>query len=106
MVLSGEPLLPLTIARARIVGGFVETTSDEARPEERLLAVALDDPAVERIHRLADVDDDVKERIEAFVRSYKQDEDVEVSFDGWFDREAALDRLQRDFKAGRKRTAK
>ena len=106
MVLSGEPLLPLTIARARIVGGFVESTTDEADPEERLIAVAIDDPAVERIHRIADLDPDLKDRIEAFVRTYKQNEDVEVSFDGWFDREAALDRLRRDFKAAKKRAAK
>ncbi len=106
LVLSGEPLLPLTLARARIVGGFVESTSDESRPEERLVAVALDDPAVERIHRLADLDHHLKEQIETFVRTYKQNQDVEVTFDGWFDRDAALDRLRRDFKAAKKRPAR
>lgn len=106
LVLSGEPLLPLTIARARIVGGFVESTDDESEPEERLVAVAIDDPAVDHIHRMTDVDEGLKERIQAFVRTYKANQDVEVSFDGWFDREAALAQLRRDFKAARKRPAK
>jgi inorganic pyrophosphatase len=103
LVLSCEPLLPLTLARARIVGGFVETTSDDSEPEEKLVAVTLDDPAAEHIRDLADIDPALKDRIETFVRTYKQNQDVKVSFDSWLEREAALERLQRDFKAAKKR---
>src|SRR5689334_637861 len=106
MVLSGEPLLPLTIARVRIIGGIVESPSDEKMPEARLLAAVLDDPAVDHIHDAKDIDGDLKGRIEMFVRTYKQNEGVTVSFDGWLDRGAALDWLRRDFKAARKRTAR
>jgi inorganic pyrophosphatase len=106
MIISGEPLLPLTIVRVRIIGGFVESTSDENQPEERLLAVAADDPSVDDLHRIADIGDARKHAVEQFVRSYKANQDVKVSFDGWFDREAALDLLRRAFKQARKRTAK
>jgi inorganic pyrophosphatase len=106
LVLSREPLLPLTIVRARVFGGFVETTSDQAEPEERLLAAAIDDPSVAGVHGIEDLGDELRVRIETFVRTYKQDQDVQVSFDGWLDRDTALDRLRRGFKRARKRPAR
>jgi inorganic pyrophosphatase len=106
LILSGEPLLPLTLARVRIVGGFVLSTSDQSEPEERLVAAALEDPAVDQIHGVTDLDPRLKEGIEKFTRTYKQNQGIDVSFDGWLDREAALERLRRDFKAARKRAAK
>jgi inorganic pyrophosphatase len=106
MILSGEPLLPLTIVRARLIGGFFETADDEEEPEERLVAVAVDDPNVENIHCLDDLDDKMRDGIEKFVCTYKENQDVGVSFDGWFDREAAFDRLKRGTKLAKKRAAK
>jgi inorganic pyrophosphatase len=106
LVFSGEPLFPLTIVHARIIGGFVERTSDQSEPESRLVAVVADDPAVERIYELEDLDGDSRGKIEAFVQTYKQNQGVEVSFAGWFDRAAALAQLERDFRRGRKRAAR
>jgi inorganic pyrophosphatase len=103
LILSGEPLLPLTIVRVRIVGGFLETNSNKRAAEPRLLAIAIDDPAVEHVRELADVAASLKSRIEAFVMMSKEDQQVEVSFDGWLERDAALTRLQRAFQAGKKR---
>jgi inorganic pyrophosphatase len=103
LILSGEPLLPLTIVRARIVGGFLETNSHKRAVEARLLAVAVDDPAVERIRDLAGVVTSLKSRIEAFVLASKEDQKIEVSFDGWLERDAALEQLQRAFQAGKNR---
>jgi inorganic pyrophosphatase len=106
MVLSGEPLLPLTIVRARIVGGFIETTSHKQASEPRLLAVAIDDPAVEQIRDLQDLPQSMKARIEAFVLASKENQEVEVTFDQWLDRGAALAHLRRAFEAARKRPPK
>jgi inorganic pyrophosphatase len=106
LLISGEPLLPLTIVRARIVGGFIETNSGKRAAEPRLLAVAIDDPAVEQIHDLKDIPQNMKARIEAFVLSSKQDPQLEVSFDGWLERAAALAQLQRAFEAAEKRAPK
>jgi len=106
LVLSGEPLLPLTIVRSRIVGGFLETSSHKRAVEPRFLAVAIDDPAVQRIRDLSDIAASLKTRIEAFVMSSKESQQVEVSFDGWLDGGAALVRLQRAFQASKQGAAK
>ncbi|HSR96070.1 MAG TPA: inorganic diphosphatase [Kofleriaceae bacterium] len=106
LLVSGEPLLPLTIVRARIVGGFLETNSHKRAAEPRLLAVAINDPAVEQIRDLRDIPQNLKARIEAFVLSSKEDQQVEVSFDGWLERAAALVQLQRAFEAAKKRAPK
>ena len=102
LILSGEPLLPLTIVRTRIVGGFLETSSNKQATEARLLAVAIDDPAVEQIRQLAHVPPGLKKQIETFVLSSKEDQKVKVSFDGWLEREAALEKLEQAFQAGKK----
>lgn len=102
LILTAEPLVPLTVVKVRVIGGFVETTSDEGS-EERLLAVAVDDPNVSALDA---IDADLERQIETFVRAYKQDEGVLTTFDGWLDREAALALLARAFKRGAKRTAK
>lgn len=106
LVVSGEPLLPLTIVRARIVGGFLETNSHKKATEARLLAVATADPAVEQIRDLQDIPQSMKARIEAFVLTSKEDQQVEVSFDGWLERAAALEHLRRAFEAAKKRPPK
>lgn len=105
LLLSGQPLLPLTIVRARIVGGFLETNSHKRAVEARLLAIAADDPAVEQIRDLAAVPVSLRSRIESFVLASKEDEKIEVSFDGWLERDAALAQLQRAFQASKKRAA-
>jgi inorganic pyrophosphatase len=61
---------------------------------------------VDHIRSIADMDQGLKGLIETFVRTYKQNQGVEVSFDGWLDRDDALDRLRRDFKAAKKHPAK
>jgi hypothetical protein len=40
------------------------------------------------------------------VRTYKQNQGVEVCFDGWFDCDAALARFAHDVKAAKKRPPK
>jgi inorganic pyrophosphatase len=105
LVLTREPLLPLTIVRAHVIGGLVERTSEQAEPEERLLATAIDDPSVAGIHGIDDLGE-LRGRLEAFVRTYKQDQGIEVALDHWLDRDAALDRLRRGFKRAKKRPAK
>jgi inorganic pyrophosphatase len=103
LILSGEALLPLTIIRARVIGGFLETNSHKRAREARLLAAAIDDPAVARIRDLADVADSLRSQVEAFVLTSKEDPQIDVSFDGWLDRRAALARLDAAMRAAEKR---
>lgn len=105
LVLTREPLPPLTIVRAHVIGGLVERERDQPEPEERLLATATDDPSVAGVHGLDDLGE-LRGRLETFVRTYKQDQGVEVAFEGWLDRDAALDRLRRGFKRAKKRPAR
>jgi inorganic pyrophosphatase len=88
------------------VCGFTETDSHKRVAEPRLLAAAIDDPAVEQIRDLKDIPQSIKAQIEAFVLSSKEDQQVEVSFDGWYERGAALAQLQRAFEAAKKRAPK
>lgn len=105
LVLAREPLLPLTVVRARVIGGLVERASDQPDAEERLLATAIDDPSVAGVHGVDDLGE-LRGRIETFVQTYKQDQGIHVAFEGWLDRDAALDRLRRGFKRAKKRPAK
>lgn len=104
LVLTREPLLPLTVVRAHVIGGFVERASDQSDAEERLLATAVDDPSVAGIHAIHDLGE-LCGRIETFVQTYKQDQGIHVAFEGWLERDAALDRLRRGFKRAKKRPA-
>src|SRR3954471_24880326 len=105
LVLTREPLLPLTIVRAHVIGGLVERASDQAEPEERLLAAAIDDPGVAGVRGIEDLGE-LRGRIEAFVRTYKQDQGVEVALERWIDRDTALEALRCGFKRAKKRPAK
>jgi inorganic pyrophosphatase len=105
LVLSREPLLPLAIVRAHVIGGFVARTGDQAEPEDQLLATAIDDPSVADVRSIDDLGE-LRGRIEAFVRTSRVDPDVQVSFERWLDRDTALDRLRRGFRRAKKRPAK
>jgi inorganic pyrophosphatase len=104
-VLSAEPIVPLTIVRARVIGGFIEIASDADGPEDRLLAVAFDDPNVSEVRDRADIAGSLREAFESFVRRYKAHQGVQVSFDRWYDRGEALDRVRRGFEAAKQRPA-
>ncbi|MBV8757075.1 MAG: inorganic diphosphatase [Deltaproteobacteria bacterium] len=106
MIVTSEPVLPLTIARARIIGGFAETSSDLGVPDDRMIAVVENDPNTAELKDVDDLEAALRTRIERFVVEYKQNEDIQVTFDGWFDRAEALERLRKAFKLGKKRAAK
>jgi inorganic pyrophosphatase len=83
LVLASEPMLPLTIVRVRPIGGFTIVTQGEG-PEHKLIGVALGDPQVADLREASEIPGEVRERIERFFRTYKQDEGVDVRFEGWF----------------------
>ena len=49
LVLMAEPVVPLTIVRARAIGGFAMT--DDKGVDDKIVAVAVDDPAVSYYER-------------------------------------------------------
>jgi inorganic pyrophosphatase len=98
LVITSEPLLPLTTVECTIVGGF--TIKEQKTPaEHKLLAVATLDPSVSTIGDLDDVDKDLRARIERFFSTYKLVEDIRVEFAGWGKRADALRWLDDALKA-------
>jgi inorganic pyrophosphatase len=100
LIMSSEPLLPLTIVECRIIGGFTLATSKEGT-EPKLLAAALQDPALGKVHSLEHVDHKLRERIERFFTTYKLVEHIETTFEGWADRPLALSWLEKAIAAAK-----
>jgi inorganic pyrophosphatase len=89
LIMSSEPLLPLTVVECRIVGGFTLATAHEGT-EPKLLAAATRDPALGHIHTLDQVDRKLRDRIEHFFTTYKLVQEIKTTFEGWADRPLAL----------------
>jgi inorganic pyrophosphatase len=102
MTISSEPLLPLIIARVRIVGGCTLNSSDESKSEDKILGVLVADPDLKNVTDIDEVDAKLKAKIEAFFKTYKSDEGEDVKFSGWFDRVTALDKVKHALKAAKK----
>jgi inorganic pyrophosphatase len=102
MTISSEPLLPLTLARVRLVGGCTLESSDETRAEDKMLGALVADPDLKNVNDIDDVDKKLKTRIEDFFKRYKTDEGEEVKFAGWFDRVTAVDKVKHALKAAKK----
>jgi inorganic pyrophosphatase len=102
LIITSEPLLPLTTVEVRVVGGFTINTSGEP-PEHKLLAAATMDPAIGHVKELGDVDAALKTKIEKFFTTYKEVEDVKVTFEGWEERAHALKWLKAALAAAKKK---
>jgi inorganic pyrophosphatase len=100
LILSSEPLLPLTVVECKLVGGFTLATAKQGS-EPKLLAAAIKDPALGKIHSLDDVDHKLRERIVRFFTTYKLVEGIETIFEGWADRPLALSWLEKSLAAAR-----
>jgi inorganic pyrophosphatase len=98
LVITSEPLLPLTTVECSIVGGFVVKAQHEP-PERKLLAVATLDPSVCDVRDLDGVDDNVRKELERFFSSYKRVENISTEFGGWSKRAEALKWLEEALKA-------
>jgi inorganic pyrophosphatase len=102
MAISSEPLLPLTLARVRLVGGCTVHTSDESKNEDKLLGIVLGDPDVEKLIDINDVEHRLKSKIEEFFKTYKDDEGELAVVVRWFDRITALDKVKIGLKKAKR----
>jgi inorganic pyrophosphatase len=98
LVITSEPLLPLTTVECSIVGGFVVKEQHEP-PEEKLLAVATLDPSVCDARELDEVDQNVRKDIEQFFSTYKRVEGIATEFGGWSERDQASKWLKHALQA-------
>ncbi len=102
LILSEEPLLPLTIVRVKMIGGLIVTEGDKGR-EDKLVGVATDDPSVDLMNDIEQLPRDLRVRIETFFAGFKRDQRVESHVSGWFGRHEAHQRLARALELGRKK---
>jgi inorganic pyrophosphatase len=105
LIITSEPMLPLTTVGVRIVGGFTILTQGEPA-EHKLLAAATKDPSIGNVRDLDDVEKSLRKQIQEFFTTYKQVEDIHVSFEGWVARKQALGWLEAAVLAAKKKPPK
>jgi inorganic pyrophosphatase len=69
LVLMQEPVEPLTIVRARALGGL--TMKDEAGGDDKIIAVCIDDPAVAHYRSIQEIPPHQMRELDRFFRDYK-----------------------------------
>jgi inorganic pyrophosphatase len=89
LVLMQEPVEPLTIVRARAIGGL--HMSDDMGGDDKIIAVCIDDPAFSHYERLDQVPSHVSRELDRFFRDYKMLEDKRVDVDEFYGQAHALD---------------
>jgi len=88
LVLMQEPVHPLTIVRARAIAGF--SMRDDKGIDDKIVAVAVDDPAVAHYHDGAQLPPHVLVELRRFFQDYKVLEKKLSEVDELYDRERAL----------------
>lgn len=88
LVLMQEPLVPLTIVRARAIGGFF--MRDDKGVDDKIIAVAIDDPAVSHYRRHDELPPHLTRELMRFFIDYKTLENKMVEVDEMYGVERAL----------------
>ncbi|KFZ39585.1 MULTISPECIES: inorganic diphosphatase [Thermoactinomyces] len=87
LVLTSFPTFPGCVISSRVIG--VLLMSDDKGPDEKLLAVPVDDPRFDKVNSLEDVAPHVLKEIEHFFQVYKDLENKETKIEGWKDADFA-----------------
>ena len=69
LVLMSEAVVPLTIVRARVIGGL--SMRDDKGEDDKLVAVCVDDPAFQEYQSVDDLPSHVMIELDRFFRDYK-----------------------------------
>lgn len=89
LVLMQEPVHPVTIVRARPIGGF--QMRDDKGVDDKILAVAIDDPAYSHYKESSELPGHVLAEIRRFFQDYKILEKKLSEVDELYDRGRALE---------------
>lgn len=93
LVLMQEPVEPLTIVRARAIGGLQMT--DDKGGDDKIVAVCVDDPAVAHYTRTAELPPHLMRELERFFTDYKVLEGKRSEVGDMYDTAQALAVIQR-----------
>ncbi len=89
LVLMQEPVVPLTIVRARAIGGI--KMRDDKGDDDKIVAVAVDDPAVNHYTDVAELPPHLMKELDRFFRDYKVLEGKATEIDQLYDRAVAVE---------------
>jgi inorganic pyrophosphatase len=103
LVLMQEPVHPLTIVRARAIGGF--SMRDDKGIDDKIVAVAVDDPAFSHYREVNELPPHVLLEIRRFFEDYKSLENKVSVVDALYDRERALGVVREALVAYRSKSA-
>jgi len=87
VVLTTNPLFPGTMVRVRPVA--IMNMIDRGDPDDKVLAVPIDDPRWDNVQDLKDVNPHTLKEIEHFFTTYKKLQDQKVVVNGFKDASAA-----------------
>lgn len=104
LVLMQEPVTPLTVVRARAIGGF--RMVDEKGIDDKIIAVAIDDPAFADYRAIDELPPHVMLEMKRFFQDYKEAEAKHSEVGSSFDREVALDVIRAAASAYAERAGK
>jgi inorganic pyrophosphatase len=88
LVLGQEPVVPLTIMRAKIIG--VMRMQDQGEADDKLIAVHADDPEYAHYNSITELAPHRMTEVRRFFEDYKKLENKNVVVEKFFDREDAL----------------
>ncbi|MFT6146273.1 MAG: inorganic pyrophosphatase [Myxococcota bacterium] len=100
LVLGQEPVAPMCIMRARAIG--VMHMLDEGKGDDKIIAVHVDDPAVNTYQDICELPPHLAREISSFFESYKVLENKTVEVDPLIGRDAANKCIQESFKLYRR----
>lgn len=101
LVLMQEPVHPLTIVRARAIGGFA--MRDDKGVDDKIVAVAVDDPAVSHYTTHDQLPPHLLVELRRFFQDYKVLEGKFSEVEELYDRERALTVVAESLEGYRKR---
>jgi inorganic pyrophosphatase len=88
LVLGQDPVYPMSILNARVVGAMKMIDGGEG--DDKILAVHADDPQYKHIETLEQVNPHVLREIDQFFRTYKALEKKVVEVKNWVSKSEAL----------------
>ena len=103
LVLMQEPVTPLTIIRVRAIGGFA--MRDDKGVDDKIIAVAVDDPAFSHYRDVAEIPPHVALEIGRFFEDYKALENKLSVVDGLYGATRALEVVRAALSAYRAKAA-
>ena len=102
LVLMQEAVVPLTIVRARAIGGL--RMHDDKGVDDKIVAVAVDDPAFSHLTEAVELAPHVVRELQRFFQDYKVLEGKHTEVDEMYDRAHAIEVIGETISAYRSRS--